>query len=99
MSLHDSLIFFSHITIIPDDIRRMPLVPVYANQGLKKIKNKNRFTPSRIDILTFLFLRSSCIIIVPKPVNTVIFVFIYNPKSEKVGTVWKTQIKKESSDF
>ncbi len=30
------------------------------------------------------------------------FVFIslvYNPKSEKVGTVWKTQIKKESSDF
>ncbi len=26
-------------------------------------------------------------------------VYIYNPKSEKVGTVWKTQIKKESSDF
>ncbi len=25
--------------------------------------------------------------------------FCYNPKSEKVGTVWKTQIKKESSDF
>ncbi len=25
--------------------------------------------------------------------------FIYNPKSEKVGTVWKMQIKKESSDF
>ncbi len=25
--------------------------------------------------------------------------FFYNPKSEKVGTVWKTQIKKESSDF
>ncbi len=25
--------------------------------------------------------------------------FNYNPKSEKVGTVWKTQIKKESSDF
>ncbi len=25
--------------------------------------------------------------------------FTYNPKSEKVGTVWKTQIKKESSDF
>ncbi len=25
--------------------------------------------------------------------------YIYNPKSEKVGTVWKTQIKKESSDF
>ncbi len=25
--------------------------------------------------------------------------FYYNPKSEKVGTVWKTQIKKESSDF
>ncbi len=24
---------------------------------------------------------------------------LYNPKSEKVGTVWKTQIKKESSDF
>ncbi len=24
---------------------------------------------------------------------------VYNPKSEKVGTVWKTQIKKESSDF
>ncbi len=27
------------------------------------------------------------------------FVLKYNPKSEKVGTVWKTQIKKESSDF
>ncbi len=27
------------------------------------------------------------------------FMFFYNPKSEKVGTVWKTQIKKESSDF
>ncbi len=26
-------------------------------------------------------------------------IIIYNPKSEKVGTVWKTQIKKESSDF
>ncbi len=26
-------------------------------------------------------------------------VSLYNPKSEKVGTVWKTQIKKESSDF
>ncbi len=26
-------------------------------------------------------------------------IFIYNPKSEKVGTVWKMQIKKESSDF
>ncbi len=25
--------------------------------------------------------------------------YYYNPKSEKVGTVWKTQIKKESSDF
>ncbi len=25
--------------------------------------------------------------------------YIYNPKSEKVGTVWKMQIKKESSDF
>ncbi len=24
---------------------------------------------------------------------------LYNPKSEKVGTVWKTQIKKESSDL
>ncbi len=24
---------------------------------------------------------------------------VYNPKSEKVGTVWKMQIKKESSDF
>ncbi len=24
---------------------------------------------------------------------------LYNPKSEKVGTVRKTQIKKESSDF
>ncbi len=23
----------------------------------------------------------------------------YNPKSEKVGTVWKMQIRKESSDF
>ncbi len=28
-----------------------------------------------------------------------IYIYIYNPKSEKVGTVWKTQIKKESSDF
>ncbi len=26
-------------------------------------------------------------------------IFKYNLKSEKVGTVWKTQIKKESSDF
>ncbi len=26
-------------------------------------------------------------------------IIYYNPKSEKVGTVWKTQIKKESSDF
>ncbi len=38
-------------------------------------------------------------------VNMYLFVLIsyfqklYNPKSEKVGTVWKTQIKKESSDF
>ncbi len=38
--------------------------------GLENEKKFNRFTPSRIDILTFLFLRSSCIIIVPKPVNT-----------------------------
>ncbi len=29
----------------------------------------------------------------------IIYIYIYNPKSEKVGTVWKTQIKKESSDF
>ncbi len=28
-----------------------------------------------------------------------IYCVMYNPKSEKVGTVWKTQIKKESSDF
>ncbi len=28
-----------------------------------------------------------------------IYIYIYNPKSEKVGTVWKMQIKKESSDF
>ncbi len=27
------------------------------------------------------------------------YIDLYNPKSEKVGTVWKTQIKKESSDF
>ncbi len=27
------------------------------------------------------------------------YIYMYNPKSEKVGTVWKTQIKKESSDF
>ncbi len=27
------------------------------------------------------------------------YILYYNPKSEKVGTVWKTQIKKESSDF
>ncbi len=46
-------------------------------QGLKTKKKFNRFTPSRIDILTFLFLRSSCINIVPKPVNNVIFVFIF----------------------
>ncbi len=44
------------------------------------------------------------LIIWPAPVQsnimtTHIFYFIYNPKSEKVGTVWKTQIKKESSDF
>ncbi len=44
-----------------------------CNQGLKTKKKFNRFTPSRIDILTFLFLRSSCIIMVPKPVNNVIF--------------------------
>ncbi len=32
--------------------------------------------------------------------NTIInILLLYNPKSEKVGTVWKTQIKKESSDF
>ncbi len=31
--------------------------------------------------------------------NTVVGMLFYNPKSEKVGTVWKTQIKKESSDF
>ncbi len=24
-----------------------------------------------------------------------IYIYIYNPKSEKVGTVWKTQIKKK----
>ncbi len=29
----------------------------------------------------------------------IIIFLLYNPKSEKVGTVWKTQIKKESSDF
>ncbi len=41
-----------------------------------------------------------------KWIHTVVFQQIiqqhflnYNPKSEKVGTVWKTQIKKESSDF
>ncbi len=45
--------------------------------GLENEKKKNLFTPSRIDILTFLFLRSSCIIIIPKPVNNVIFVFIF----------------------
>ncbi len=39
------------------------------------------------------------IIVVPLcPASLKRFVF-YNPKSEKVGTVWKTQIKKESSDF
>ncbi len=34
--------------------------------------------------------------------NILIFemlLYLYNPKSEKVGTVWKTQIKKERSDF
>ncbi len=28
-----------------------------------------------------------------------IYDYVIQPKSEKVGTVWKTQIKKESSDF
>ncbi len=39
-------------------------------------------------------------------INYIVFIYLfilrstfYNPKSEKVGTVWKTQIKKESSDF
>ncbi len=31
--------------------------------------------------------------------QTTLLHILYNPKSEKVGTVWKTQIKKESSDF
>ncbi len=34
-----------------------------------------------------------------KPQHSEISTINYNPKSEKVGTVWKTQIKKESSDF
>ncbi len=33
------------------------------------------------------------------PEMEVITTLNYNPKSEKVGTVWKTQIKKRSSDF
>lgn len=41
MSLHGSLIFFSHITIIPDDIRRMALVSVYANcSKFKQMESK-----------------------------------------------------------
>ncbi len=35
----------------------------------------------------------------PREFCSFILVSVYNPKSEKVGTVWKTQIKKESSDF
>ncbi len=50
--------------------RRTGLLPSGPKQGLKTEKKLNWFTPSRIDILTFLFLHSSCIIIVPKPVNT-----------------------------
>ncbi len=52
---------------------------------------------------------SDCLHLVFKPINDNVLVLIhlycnvliliYNPKSEKVGTVWKTQIKKESSDF
>ncbi len=52
------------------DIPIENVINMRSVQGLKTKKKFNRFTPSRIDILTFLFLRSSCIIIVPKPVNT-----------------------------
>ncbi len=51
--------------------------PQHLQPGLENEKKLNRFTPSRIDILTFLFLRSSCIIIVPKPVNNVIIFFLF----------------------
>ncbi len=42
-----------------------------------------------------------CIVVSIKSIPPFIIIdkSIYNPKSEKVGTVWKTQIKKESSDF
>ncbi len=33
------------------------------------------------------------------PQISIVTMTTYNPKSEKVGTVWKTQIKKESSHF
>ncbi len=43
----------------------------------------------------------SCIDKIPEVAKTKVSKLkkYYNPKSEKVGTVWKTQIKKESSDF
>ncbi len=40
-----------------------------------------------------------CGVIIELTNNMKLFMSMYNPKSEKVGTVWKTQIKKESSDF
>ncbi len=63
----------------------------------------NFLVPSNFVITLFkmtLFLKKvfiNCSLIL---ISTVcMYIYIYNPKSEKVGTVWKTQIKKESSDF
>ncbi len=42
---------------------------------------------------------STCFLEKTKKLDFFFLYSIYNPKSEKVGTVWKTQIKKESSDF
>ncbi len=50
----------------------------------------NSLTQSLLDAVSFLCY--SCSILYN--LHTLRFVLIYNPKSEKVGTVWKTQIKK-----
>ncbi len=71
----------------------------WQEPGLENEKKINRFTPSRIDILTFLFLRSSCIIIVPKPVNNVIFFyfFAYNNNNNKVQRFLYSKKEKEKN--
>ncbi len=58
-----------------------------------------------VQIVSFVFLYTAVLRLTVQPEDrseyqiNLYSVFIYNPKSEKVGTVWKTQIKKESSDF